>query len=122
MTCLTGSPVFVAGERLDPPTHVLAQGQDGLPVIEPLVADRTGWAIACNPFGLEYFSEKPGSAGSADTRLPGRNPGSQWQSCPPGVQGAVCVRQPLPPGCLLRIWRTRRVFRAPTSIPIPAIT
>ncbi|MEE4297597.1 MAG: propionyl-CoA synthetase [Wenzhouxiangella sp.] len=109
LSCL--KRLFLAGERLDPPTYAWLKERTGLPVLDHWWQTETGWAIACNPVGLAYFPEKPGSA----TRP---TPGFQveildvdGQVCPAGQQGAVCVRQPLPPGCLLGIWEDPERFR-----------
>ena len=104
--------LFLAGERLDPPTYEWLKQRTGLPVIDHWWQTETGWAIACNPVGLQAFPEKPGSASKPTPGFqveildPAGNP------CAPGQQGAVCVRQPLPPGCLLGIWGNPERFRA----------
>ena len=96
--------LFLAGERLDPPTHAWLKDRTGLPVLDHWWQTETGWAIACNPVGLEPMPEKPGSA----TRP---TPGFQVEIldpagrlCDPDEQGAVCIRRPLPPGCLSGVW------------------
>ncbi len=96
--------LFLAGERLDPPTHAWLKERTGLPVLDHWWQTETGWAIACNPVGLEPMPEKPGSA----TRP---TPGYQVEIldpdgglCGPDQQGAVCIRRPLPPGCLIGVW------------------
>ncbi len=96
--------LFLAGERLDPPTYQWLKDLTGLPVLDHWWQTETGWAIACNPVGLETMAEKPGSA-TAPT------PGFQvdildlnGQVCGSSVEGAVCIRRPLPPGCLAGIW------------------
>ena len=96
--------LFLAGERLDPPTHAWLKDKTGLPVIDHWWQTETGWAIACNPVGLEYFPEKPGSAARPTPGYQVEILDPRGQPCSPGVQGAVCVRQPLPPGCLLGVW------------------
>ena len=104
--------LFLAGERLDPPTYEWLKQRTGLPVLDHWWQTETGWAIACNPVGLEYFTEKPGSATrpTPGFRIEILDP--EGQVCPPGQQGAVCVRQPLPPGCLLGIWGDPERFRS----------
>jgi len=104
--------LFLAGERLDPPTHAWLKDKTGLPVIDHWWQTETGWAIACNPIGLEYFSEKPGSAARPTPGYQVEILDPNGKSCPPGVQGAVCVRQPLPPGCLLGIWQDPTRFQS----------
>jgi propionyl-CoA synthetase len=96
--------LFLAGERLDPSTHDWLKERTGLPVIDHWWQTETGWAIACNPVGLEAFPEKPGSATrpTPGYRVEILDPAGN--ACEPGEQGAVCVRLPLPPGCLLGLW------------------
>jgi len=97
--------LFLAGERLDPATHDWLKDKTGLPVLDHWWQTETGWAIACNPVGLDEADEVVGAAGRP-------TPGFQidildpnGQACGPNEQGAVCLRQPLPPGCLLGLWR-----------------
>lgn len=103
--------LFLAGERLDPPTYQWLKDLTGRPVLDHWWQTETGWAIACNPVGIESMVEKPGSA-TAPT------PGFQVQildlngeACAPNVQGAVCIQRPLPPGCLAGIWGDADRFR-----------
>ncbi|MFE8072221.1 propionyl-CoA synthetase [Marinobacteraceae bacterium S3BR75-40.1] len=103
--------LFLAGERLDPPTYAWLKERTGLPVLDHWWQTETGWAIACNPVGLAALPEKPGSA-----TVP--TPGFQvaildpaGQPCEPDEQGAVCIKQPLPPGCLPTIWGDHERFR-----------
>ncbi len=104
--------LFLAGERLDPPTHAWLKARTGLPVLDHWWQTETGWAMACNPVGLEPMAEKPGSA----TRP---TPGFQvdildpdGRPCGPDEQGAVCIRRPLPPGCLSGIWGDPERFQS----------
>lgn len=104
--------LFLAGERLDPPTLHWLEELTGLPVIDHWWQTETGWAIASNPLGLESFPTKPGSA----TRpLPGfqveiLDPGGN--SLPPGEQGSVVVKRPLPPACLPTLWGDQERFES----------
>lgn len=102
--------LFLAGERLDPPTYHWLKEQTGLPVLDHWWQTETGWAIACNPVGLEVKTEKPGSA---TVPTPGFHVSvldPDGQPCAPAQQGAVCIRQPLPPGCLQTIWQDDQRF------------
>lgn len=97
--------VFQAGERLDPDTYAWAAEKLGVPVIDHWWQTESGWPIAANPMGLEPMPVKPGSA---TVPMPGydvhirRNDGT---TCPPGEEGAICIRLPLPPGMLPTLWR-----------------
>lgn len=97
--------LFLAGERLDPPTYDWLVEKTGLPVLDHWWQTETGWAIACNPVGIEQMPVKAGSA-----TLP--TPGFQveildayGEPCGANQQGAVAIRLPMPPGCLPTIWR-----------------
>ncbi|TVQ36754.1 MAG: propionyl-CoA synthetase [Wenzhouxiangella sp.] len=96
--------LFLAGERLDPPTYQWLKQLTGLPVLDHWWQTETGWAIACNPVGLEAMAEKPGSATRPTPGFQVEILDEEGQPLAPGEQGAVCIRQPLPPGCLCGIW------------------
>ncbi len=104
--------LFLAGERLDPPTYQWLKELTGLPVLDHWWQTETGWAIACNPVGLEAMAEKPGSATCATPGYQVEILDEEGQACAANVQGAVCIRQPLPPGCLAGIWGDQERFRA----------
>lgn len=103
--------LFLAGERLDPATYEWLQDKTGLPVIDHWWQTETGWAIACNPVGIEQL---PTKAGSATVPTPGYQvhildvDGSQ---CEANEQGVVAVKLPLPPGCLTTIWGNADRFK-----------
>jgi propionyl-CoA synthetase len=96
--------LFLAGERLDPETYHWAHDHLGVPVVDHWWQTETGWPIAANPRGLEPLPTKPGSA---TVPLPGWNvqildaEGSQQ---PPGAEGAIAIKLPLPPGALPTLW------------------
>ena len=52
--------IFMAGERLDPPTLEWVLDKVQVPVLDHWWQTETGWAITCNPIGLETFAVKPG--------------------------------------------------------------
>src|SRR6056300_107224 len=54
--------IFMAGERLDPPTYDWTVGKTGKPVIDHWWQTETGWAICGNLMGVEPMPLKPGSA------------------------------------------------------------
>ncbi len=96
--------LFLAGERLDPPTYHWLKELTGLPVLDHWWQTETGWAIACNPVGIAMMAEQPGSATCPTPGFQVEILDQSGQPCPAGVQGAVCIHQPLPPGCLAGIW------------------
>jgi len=111
--------LFLAGERLDPSTHDWLRGKTRLPVLDHWWQTETGWAIACNPVGLEPAEEVVGSAGrpTPGFRIEILDP--EGKRCGPLQQGAVCVREPLPPGCLLGLWNDAERYRASYASAFP---
>lgn len=104
--------LFLAGERLDPPTWDWLQMHFGIPVIDHWWQTETGWAIAANPAGYEIQDAKPGSA---TWPMPGYQLDildDDGQPLEPGVQGNICLKLPLPPGCLTGIWGNPERYRA----------
>jgi propionyl-CoA synthetase len=97
--------VFLAGERLDPDTYAWATERLGVPVVDNWWQTETGWPICANPRGLEPLPVKPGSP---TVPLPGYDvvvldpTGSE---VPPGTEGAICLRLPMPPGTLPTLWQ-----------------
>lgn len=111
--------LFLAGERLDPSTYEWLVEHTGLPVLDHWWQTETGWAICCNPVGIQEMTPKPGSA-----TMP--SPGFNVQVVSPdgravahGEQGQVAVKLPLPPGCLSTIWGDDDRFRKTYLAPIP---
>ena len=104
--------IFMAGERLDPPTLEWVESKTGRPVVDHWWQTETGWAIAGNPIGLENFAVKPGSATKP---VPGyqvevlNEIGESQQS---NQQGYIAIKRPLPPGCLPTVWRNHDRFES----------
>jgi len=97
--------VFMAGERLDPPTYHWVKDLLGLPVIDHWWQTETGWAICGNLMGIEPKEPK---AGSATLPSPGFNVkilDDNGQALGPNQQGNVVIKLPLPPSCLPTVWQ-----------------
>ena len=104
--------IFMAGERLDPPTLEWTEQKTGKPVVDHWWQTETGWAIAGNPVGLERFETR---AGSACMPLPGFNVeilDADGRVQPPDTQGFIALQRPLPPGCLTTIWNNQARFES----------
>ena len=102
--------LYLAGERLDPPTYHWLHELSGLPVVDHWWQTETGWAIASNPRGLESFQPK---AGSATVPTPGFKVeilDENGNQASPGEQGSVVVKRPLPPSCLPTVWGNQTRF------------
>ena len=97
--------LFLAGERRDPPTYSWLTGISGLPVLDHWWQTETGWAIVANPVGIEPMAVK---SGSATLPVPGYNVCVLDTAGVPvaaGESGKICVKLPLPPGCLQTLWQ-----------------
>lgn len=103
--------LFLAGERADPDTIQWAERKLGVPVIDNWWQTETGWPIASNPMGIEQLPVKYGSPCLA---MPGYDvqilaeDGTQLD---PNELGAICIKLPLPPGCLPTLWQKNDRFK-----------
>ena len=114
--------LFLAGERCDPDTLLWAEAQLGVPVIDHWWQTETGWAIAANPIGIEQLPVQPGSP---TVPMPGydvRILDEEGDVLPAGQMGAICIRLPLPPGCLPRCGTPTSATGRPISAATPAAT
>lgn len=96
--------IFMAGERLDPPTYHWACEVSGKPVIDHWWQTETGWAICANLAGIELL---PAKAGSATKPVPGYHVqilDENGNVLGANEQGNIAIKLPLPPGCLTTIW------------------
>jgi propionyl-CoA synthetase len=103
--------VFVAGERLDPPTYHWITDTLQKPVVDHWWQTETGWAICGNLTGIELKEPKPGSS---TLPTPGFNVqilDDDGNLLPSGKQGNIVVKRPLPPSCLPSIWGNFERFR-----------
>ena len=102
--------IYMAGERLDPPTYDWTTEKTGKPVIDHWWQTETGWAIAGNLQGIENMPVKPGSA---TVPAPGFNVkilDDNGAELGPGQQGYIAIKLPLPPSCLPTIWGDHQRF------------
>ena len=103
--------LYLAGERLDPPTWAWLQEHFNRPIIDHWWQTETGWAIAANPAGYELQAPK---MGSATWPMPGYLLSildDEGMPVAAGVQGNIAIRLPLPPGCLTGIWGNAARYR-----------
>lgn len=102
--------IFMAGERLDPPTYEWTTAKTGKPVVDHWWQTETGWAIVGNLLGIESMPVKPGSS---TVPAPGYNVkilddyGTEMGA---NQQGFIAVKLPLPPSCLPTIWGDHERF------------
>lgn len=104
--------LFLAGERADPDTVKWAEEKLKVPVIDHWWQTETGWPVAANPVGLERL---PVKYGSPTVVMPGydvRVLDEGGHEVKRGELGAICIRTPLPPGCLPTLWGNDARFRS----------
>lgn len=102
--------IYMAGERLDPPTYDWTTEISGKPVYDHWWQTESGWPICANPVGIAEHPIKPGSA---TLPMPGydvRILDYKGQEIAANEQGAVAIKLPLPPGCLTTIWNDEARF------------
>ena len=103
--------LFLAGERLDPPTYDWLEGIMQCPVIDHWWQTETGWPMCSNPMGLE---PQPVKVGSATFPVPGYDIqvlDDEGKACDPGTTGNIVVKLPLPPSCFPSLWNDDERFR-----------
>jgi len=103
--------IFMAGERLDPPTYHWTVEKTGKPVIDHWWQTETGWSICGNMTGIELKEPKPGSS---TVPVPGFNVqilDTEGNELPAGEQGSIALKLPLPPSCLPTVWGDFERFR-----------
>jgi propionyl-CoA synthetase len=96
--------LFMAGERLDPETFRWAGETIGVPVVDNWWQTETGWPIASNLRGLDPMPLKPGSPSVPVPGYDVRVLDEHGEEVGPGVEGAICIRLPMPPGTLPTLW------------------
>lgn len=102
--------LFVAGERLDTATYGWARDLLKVPVVDNWWQTETGWPIVSNMMGLEPVAAKPGSATRPVCGFDVRILDEAGRPVPPGQEGAVALKLPLPPGCLPTLWNDEARF------------
>lgn len=96
--------LFVAGERLDPPTLHWLQEHLDVPVIDHWWQTETGWAICANLVGIWLRETKPGSV---TVPVPGFDLqvlNDEGNEVAPNSTGSVILNPPLPPGTMYTVW------------------
>jgi len=103
--------LFLAGERLDPPTYEWLKGILNIPVIDHWWQTESGWPMCSNMMGLDPY---PVKMGSPTFPVPGYNVkvlDDEGNSCQSGETGNIVVKLPLPPSCLPTLWNDDKRFR-----------
>ena len=97
--------LFLAGERTDPDTLHWAEDMIGVPVIDHWWQTETGWAIVGNCRGIEDLPVKEGSPTKAMVGYNVLVVDDECNEVPPGTEGNIVCKLPLPPGTLTTLWR-----------------
>lgn len=103
--------IYMAGERLDPATYEWTTEVTGRPVYDHWWQTESGWPMCANPVGVGATPVKPGSS---SLPVPGYEIAvldTAGKPLPAGEEGAICVRLPLPPGCLPTVWGDEQRLR-----------
>ena len=103
--------VFLAGERLDPPTYEWLAGLLDCPVIDHWWQTETGWPICSNMLGMELKEIKMGSATIPVPGFEVQILNEKGQLAEPAETGSIVIRLPLPPGCLPTLWNDDERFK-----------
>jgi propionyl-CoA synthetase len=111
--------IYLAGERLDPATYDWLREHTNLPVLDHWWQTETGWAICCNPAGIEMMTTKPGSATMPSPGYDVQIVDIRGNQMPAGEQGQIAIKLPLPPGCLQTVWGDDKRFRESYLDAIP---
>lgn len=104
--------LFLAGERCDPATFHWAREILQVPVIDHWWQTESGWPMLGIMMGVEPLPVKAGSAGLPVCGYDIRIVSEDGAPLPPGREGLVTVRLPLPPGCLPTLWKNDERFIA----------
>lgn len=96
--------LFAAGERLDPETQRWIGEALKVPVIDNWWQTETGWPIAANPVGIEQLPVKEGSATLPMAGYDVVVLDPLGEPVPPGEEGNIAIRLPMPPGTLPTLW------------------
>lgn len=96
--------IFLAGERLDPPTYLWLQEIVDVPIIDHWWQTETGWPMVANMAGIELKTSKAGSATLPVSGYDVQILDEEALPVAPNKEGAIAVKLPLPPGCLPTLW------------------
>tara|TARA_A100001037_G_scaffold306208_1_gene349910 strand:- start:31569 stop:33464 length:1896 start_codon:yes stop_codon:yes gene_type:complete len=96
--------LFLAGERSDPDTVMWAEQKIGVPVIDHYWQTESGWPMLANSIGIEKLPVKYGSPTKPVSGFDFSVLDPECREVERGEMGSLCVKLPLPPGCLLTLW------------------
>ena len=107
--------LFVAGERLDPPTYEWLRNTVETPVIDHWWQTETGWSICATMAGVvadaDALATRPGSPGFPVPGCDLHILDDDGRELGPNQEGSVVLRAPLPPGALPTVWGDHARYR-----------
>ena len=104
--------LFVAGERLDPPTYHWLDSVLDCPVIDHWWQTETGWPICSQLARVGFLPIKPGSLALPIPGYDLRIFDEDGNEVPAGEEGNVVLKAPLPPGALPTVWENHARYLA----------
>ena len=105
--------LFVAGERLDPPTYEWLKCILRTPVVDHWWQTETGWSICATMMGVSHADAceiRPGSPGHPVPGYDLRILDEQGNELGANETGNVVIKEPLPPGGLTTIWGSHQRY------------
>lgn len=111
--------LFLAGERTDVATYEWAKNLLNVPVIDHWWQTESGWAMLSNMAGGGLIPPKPGSVSKAVVGYDLQILDEKGNVAPPNQEGSVCLKLPLPPGCLPTLWQDDDRFKSSYLDPFP---
>ncbi|KAK3582249.1 hypothetical protein CHS0354_023788 [Potamilus streckersoni] len=103
--------IFVAGERLDPPTYEWLAHLVNVPIVDNWWQTELGSPALANPMGI--FPKKI-KAGSAGVPVPGylfEIKDDSGKTLQPDQKGNLTIKLPLPPGCFPTLWNDTERYK-----------
>lgn len=97
--------LFLAGERADPDTVKWSEDILDVPVIDHWWQTETAWSICANFMGIEHLPVKYGSPSKPSPGFDVRVFSDEGEEVAPGELGNIVVKEPLPPGAMLTVWK-----------------
>ncbi|MEZ5757651.1 MAG: acetate--CoA ligase [Emcibacteraceae bacterium] len=97
--------LFLAGERADPDTVKWSEDILKVPVIDHWWQTETAWSICANFMGIEHLPVKYGSPSKPSPGYDVRILNDEGVEVAAGELGNIVVKEPLPPGAMLTIWK-----------------
>jgi len=104
--------LFLAGERLDPPTYHWIKDLLQKPVIDHWWQTETGWPMVGIMMGVAHQDPRAGSAGLPICGYEIHILSDDGVELEKGKEGYIAAKLPLPPGCLPTLWNNDDRFIA----------